>query len=190
MPRLFNPVTVFKLALSFLLIATSLTSLAVPAQKPLVLANPTAIVDVWPVVTMLHDPEGKLTISDVLAASDRFSQPQSAYATLGLRKKVVWLNVPILVPSVNAGPTTAVGAETKTTEQWILDIDYTLLNRIDVYLAADGRVVQQALLGNAQPLARRPILSRSHAVPIELRPGVPHTLLLRVETVGGYSDVR
>ena len=187
MPRLFNPVTVIKLALSLLLIATSMTSLAVPAQKPLVLANPAAIVDLWPVVTMLHDPEGKLTISEVLPAADRFSTPQSAYATLGMRKKVVWLNVPILVPRVNAGPVTVadqVIAEMNTTEQWILDIDYTLLNRIDVYLATDGRVVQQALLGNSQPVAQRPILSRSHAVPIELRPGVTYTLLLRVETVG------
>ena len=69
-------------------------------------------------------------------------------------------------------------------EPWILDFDYTLLNRIDVYATTDGRVVQHAVLGNAQPLAQRPIRSRSHAASIDLQSGVNYALLLRVETIG------
>ena len=179
MPRLFNLLTAFRLALSCLCIALSLTTLAAPAQKPLVLSNPDAVVDLWPAVTVLRDPDGGLKISDVLVATDKFTVPQSAYATLGLRQKVVWLHVPVLLPGKDAATPTA-----QMNEPWILDFDYTLLNRIDVYVTAEGRVLQHAVLGNSQPDALRPLRSRSHAAMLSLQPGVSHALLMRVETSG------
>ena len=178
MPRLFPSLSACRCAVTVLLFAASLSSLAAPTDAPLILKDADAIVDVWPAITILHDPEGKLTIDDVLAAPARFAAPQSAYATLGLRKKVVWLRVPVLVSA------SAALANAQAGDRWILDIDYSLLNRVDVYVATAGQVVQHALLGNAQPLAQRPIRSRSHAAPLKLQPDVQYTMLLRVETLG------
>ena len=177
MPRLLNLRAARRFVLGILLAAISAASLAAPAQNPLLLNAPNVIVDVWPVISILHDPEGKLTIDDVLAAPEKFSAPQSSYATLGLRRKVVWLYAPVLVP-------TQAGSVAEPHAHWILDFDYTLLNRIDVYASVDGRVVQHAVLGNIQPNAQRPIDSRSHAVPLQLQPGATHALFLRVETAG------
>ena len=179
MRHLSNPCRAFRFVLSIMLTAMSLMGFATPVQSPVILKDAGTIIDLWPAVSIVRDPEGKLTIDDVLAAPEKFAAPQSAYATLGLRQKVVWLHIPVLVPVSGPVSTTA-----RSGEQWILDIDYSLLNRIDVYAAADGRVAQHALLGNFQPDAQRPIHSRSQAVPLTLQPGVPYTLLLRVETIG------
>ena len=169
----------FRLAIGILLIAASLTSLTASAATPAVLNQSNAVIDLWPAVTILRDPDGRLTIDNLLAAPARFAPPQSAYATLGLGQKVVWLQVPVIVPATEATSTNV-----SASEQWILDIDYALLNRIDVHVVADGRVVQYALLGNAQPEAQRPIHSRSHAAPLALQSGMSYTLYLRVETIG------
>ena len=178
-----NLLIAFRLALGFLCAALSLTGQAAPTNVPLLLANPENIVALWPAVTLLRDPEGALTIGDVLGATDRFVAPQSAYATLGLRQKVVWLHVPVLLPRLDSTmpPETS---NARMNEAWVLDFDYTLLNRIDVYVTTDGRVLQHAVLGNSQPDALRPLRSRSHAAVLSLQPGVKHALLMRVETSG------
>ena len=153
----------------FLLTAISLAGAA--ATAPLVMDDAITMVDVWPAVTLLHDPDSKLTVNEALSVLPKFAPPQSAYATLGLGKKVMWLRVPVSVPATSNG-------------RWILDIDYTLLNRIDVHVATDGKVVRHAVLGNTQVFAQRPIKSRSHAVLLELQPGQQYDLLLRIDTIG------
>lgn len=130
-----------------------------------------ATIDLWPAVTLHRDPEARLTIDDVLANAVGFAVPQTAYAVLGTRQKVVWLRVPVSVPAQSGG-------------RWVLDFDYALLNRIDVFLASGGRLTNQALLGNAQLSSARPLPSRSHAVPLDLHPGTDYELFLRVETSG------
>ena len=162
-----------------ILLLCALASIAAAAQSPAVLNDPNAIVELWPAVTILRDPDAKFTIAEAASAPEKFILPQSAYATLGLREKVVWLRVPLTVAASAATPPSA-----QVNDQWILDIDYALLNRIDVYLLADGKIQQQTLLGNALPLAERPLRSRSHATPLDLRPGVNYTLIVRVDTIG------
>jgi diguanylate cyclase (GGDEF)-like protein len=169
----------FRAALGLVLAGLSLAVVGAPAQQPVVLGDTQATYDVWPAISILRDPEGRLSVDDVLAAPEKFTPPGSAYATLGMREKVVWLRLPMEL-AARAGTSAGFRAD----EQWILDVDYALLNRIDVHLAVDGRVVQRAVLGNSQPFTQRPMRSRSHAVPLELKPGVAYTLVLRVETIG------
>ncbi len=159
---------------SGLLVAISLMSLGSIAQSALVLSDEKTNFEAWPAVSILRDPAGKLTTEEALAAPEKFTSPKSAYATLGLREKVVWLRIPVSVAP----------AAGEANSQWILDIDYALLNRVDVHVVRDGKVVQHAVLGNAQPLAQRPMRSRSHAVSLNLSPGAEVTLLLRVDTIG------
>jgi diguanylate cyclase len=141
------------------------------APQGLMLDDRVPTVDIWPAVSLLHDPDGKLSVDAVLADSSRFEVPQSAHAVLGLKKKVMWLKVPLTVLPPSDG-------------KWVLDVDYTLLNRIDVYITSGGKVLRRAVLGNTLPFAERPITSRSHAVPLDFEPVTEYQMLLRVETMG------
>lgn len=143
----------------------------VHAAPPLVIDGSAQRVEVWPSLTILPDESGEMDITAAMAAADRFEVPRSAYATLGLRKEPVWLRIPVRWTG-GGGP------------NWMLDIDYAPLNRIDAFLVREGRIVQQARLGNMQPFAQRPVPSRSHALPLELKPEVAYELYLRVETQG------
>ena len=169
-----RPLTLGRWLLSLALLAGFSIVAVFPAQAAsLVLSDASPRVEAWPAVTVLSDPGKQLTLAQARAAAAQFTLPTTARATLGHRKDAVWLRVPMGVSPSSDG-------------EWLLDIDYPLLNRIDVYLLdAGGTLVQQALLGNQQPFAQRPVRSRSHALELRLTPAASYELWLRVETQGG-----
>ncbi|HNJ82332.1 MAG TPA: diguanylate cyclase [Piscinibacter sp.] len=160
--------TLWHLILAVVCLAASLAARAAPA---LLIDGSSQRLEAWPAVGVLPDAGGEMDIAAAMAAAQRFEAPRSAYATLGLHKEPVWLRIPISWTG-GGGP------------NWMLDIDYPPLNRVDAYLVREGRVVQQARLGNQQPFAQRPVPSRSHALPLELKPQVEYELYLRVQTHG------
>ncbi len=164
-----------RLAAGVLLLALglslSLGVVAAPSPSRLVLDDKVPTFDAWPAVTLRYDSDAKLSVDEAIAAMPDFNASTSAYATLGTRKKVVWLRVPVSVPLQSNG-------------RWILEFDYALLNRIDVHVVSDGHLVSRRALGNAVPFAQRPLPGRSHAVILELERGKDVDLLLRVETIG------
>jgi len=142
-----------------------LLAFGVQADSPaLVLQPQTPRVDMWPALRMLPDPSGQLSLAQVLAMDDRFETPRTAHSTLGHQPNPVWLRMPFSV-STSAAP------------QWILNIDFPPLNRIDAYLVHGTQVAQQAVMGNLQGGHRT---ARSHALMLQLQPGESYELLLRV----------
>ena len=168
MPRFFHLTIISRLALLLVLCVPLRSAAAAPAQ--IMLDEKLATVELWPAVSLLHDPDGRLNIDEALRSAN-FRPPTSAYATLGLRKKIMWLRIPLAVTAAGSG-------------EWILNIDYSLLNRVDVYVAVDGNVQHHAELGNALPWMQRPLGSRSHALPLNLPAGPGGELLLRIDTQG------
>jgi diguanylate cyclase len=136
-----------------------------------VLDERTGRIDLWPQVRVLEDPGRELGIEQVLAMRDRFTTPRGANATLGMDKVVVWLRVPIVVPAGGEG-------------EWILDLDYSLLHRMDAYVVREGAVAGHVTLGTFRPFAERPLRGRSHAAALEFTRAGPAELLLRVDTPG------
>lgn len=127
--------------------------------------------EAWPAVSVLADPSGTLLVEDILASLSRFEPPPGTSGTLGVRTEPVWLHIPVTVSSSSSGV-------------WVLDIDYPVLQRIEIYLTIDGHVTQQATLGSLQPYTQRPLRSRSHALALNMLPGHAYEVLLRVETRG------
>jgi diguanylate cyclase (GGDEF)-like protein len=142
------------------------------ASAPLVLRDAAGTVAVWPWLTHWSDPGGEADLAQARAALPQFTRPATARATLGLRKDAVWLHVPFTVAPDSNG-------------EWVLDIDYAVLNRVDVYLlGSDGRPVFTQRLGNFEPFTARPLKSRTPAAALPVRPGGRYELMLRVQTLG------
>lgn len=138
---------------------------------PLKLDERTAVAQAWPAVSLRFEASQALTAEQVLAEPQAFAPPQSTYATLGVHKQAVWLRIPL-------------ERSAQAASQWILDIDYPVLNRVDVHVLVNGRVTHHTVLGNQLPVSERPMASRSHAVALELPAGAGVELLLRVQTAG------
>jgi two-component system sensor histidine kinase/response regulator len=153
------------------LLLALLPALAGAAPAALVLDDQLGHVDAWPALTVLSDRDGLLTADAALAAAGRFAPPRSAYATLGVHKDVMWLKIPVKVPENSDG-------------QWVLNIDYAVLNRVDVFVGAPGQLVRRAVLGNLQPASPSLQARRTPAVMLRLAPGQDHLILLRVDNIG------
>ena len=147
-----------------------MAAFAQAAQTQALLTGQEGSVDLWPHVQVLPDPTRAIGVEQAIAVRERFGEPQGAYATLGMDKEVVWLRVPIAISAGGAGT-------------WILDFDYALLQRVDVYQVSGGKVVRQVALGDTLPFATRPLRGRSHAVPLDFTAGSSE-LLVRVDTRG------
>ena len=142
---------------------------AQPAPLQLQAQQPAA--GLWQALQMLPDPEQRYTVQDLLQGGPAFGPMPPTQGTLGVRAEPVWLRIPLELAASAPG-------------RWVLDIDYAPLQRIDLVLASGGRIVQQAALGSHVPFAQRPLPTRSHAVGLDLQPGVAYELLLRVQTQG------
>ena len=137
------------------------------AQSGLLLGDSKAQVNAWPAVTALSDPAGAWTLDDARQRAAQFATPQVPEANFGVQRQPMWLRLPLQVQGADG--------------RWTLQIDYAPLNRVDVYRLSQGKLVQQAVLGNAQPFEARPVHSRAHALTMDLSPG-EHEIYLRVQT--------
>ena len=141
------------------------------SAAPLLLTDERPTINAWPGATMLVDPSQQLSVQEVMTRADEFASPPSVGATLGVRPDAVWLRIPFTVAVASDG-------------QWILDLNHADLNQISVYLTTGGHVAHQATLGSLQPYAQRPLQSRSHALPLNLLPGLQYELFVRIHTRG------
>jgi len=141
------------------------------AADALVLDDRVAEIEAWPAVTTLDDVQGAFDIDDVVARQAGFAPPKLAYATMGMHKGVLWLRIPATVPAHSTG-------------RWILDIDFAVLNRVELFVMADGRVRQHGLAGNLQPAGDAARSPRTPAFILDLAPGKRHEIYLRIENVG------
>ena len=168
------PVRLMACLLTLLAVVTMLAvSALTPAQAagPLILGAGSAQVDAWPAVTILPDPRHTLTPESALAARAQFNVPQSAYATLGVHKEPMWLHIPVRQESGSDG-------------DWVIDIDFAVINRVDIYLTSAGKVVEHYRTGNLQPVEPGAQPARIPTTLVHLTPGTDYEVLLRVENIG------
>jgi diguanylate cyclase len=141
------------------------------AAQPIALDDAQPEVQVWPMVTILDDPQKNITIAQILETRPAFKVPNTAYGTLGMRKDAVWLRIPVSVPATGSG-------------LWVLDIDYPPINRIDLYVVNDKNIEAQGTTGNLVARAKKPVDSRANSFALTLKPGSVYDLYLRVENKG------
>lgn len=139
------------------------------AQVQLRLSDEQRDIDAWPAVRMLSEGDTPIDAETALARLADFRRPDTPHANLGQRRRGVWLHVPLDLPGASR-------------TQWLLDIDYASLDRVEVYLAGGRDVRAIGTLGDHTLFADRPVRGRSHALMLNLVPGRPQALLLRVTT--------
>ena len=157
----------------FVLLAGFLSLLvALPAHAATVLlTRDLDRAEAWPALTILPDPAGKLTAADALARSKEFAAPRTAYGTLGMQPGTTWVRIPVSV-----APDAANG--------WVMQVDFALLDEVDVHLAGPQGLRQVASIGRMQQPAGESLKGRVPSAVLRLAPGNEYTVLLRVASQG------
>ena len=143
--------------------------IAAAVATPLVLDDATAIHDAWPQVRVLSDPARNIDAAEALRRIAEFEAPASPHAGMGFRDDALWFHVPVVVAKDSDG-------------RWVLELDYALLNRVEVFIVREGRAEKVATMGSLMPFRDRPLGSRTPAVMLDLTPGERVDVLFRVDT--------
>jgi diguanylate cyclase len=141
------------------------------AKTPTVLSDGQGRFEMWPNVQVFKDLQGQSSLQQMMAAPERFVVPTTAYATLGLSKHPFWLKVPFSVSPSSDG-------------LWVLDIDYSPLNRVEVYLMQGQDTVQSAVFSNLSSVTERTVNSRTPTLVLRTKPGATYELYVRVQNTG------
>jgi len=153
------------LMLTMLMLLTGGARAAAPA--PFLLDDHRPDVDPWPAVGVLVDTSRQLEVASLLNAPERFRKPDSPFASIGVQKGHAWLRIPLQTTGGDG--------------DWVLDIAYGLINRADLWLVREGRIVRHAVGGSGV----RPEGALGPGIPafrLELTPGVRYEVLLRIDT--------
>lgn len=159
------------------LLATLLCSLAggrllaAPGGSPGPLAVTGSGVDLWPALTVLADPTHALELADVLPRAADFMPPSVPYSNFGPAHHTLWVRASVRVP--DGGP-----------PEWWFTANYAPLDRIDLHVVQDGRVLSHHVLGDHLRQSERPVAGRIHLAPLSLPPGQTVELLVRVRSTG------
>lgn len=117
----------------------------------------------------LRDPAAELHVTEVFDLPEKTFEPVTGvHANKGKNKSVWWFRV-----DLDNRLAKAIGG--------FIEINYPLLDRIELYLRnPDGSIVRQES-GDSQPYQKRSVKVSNFWFPVELEPGTS-TLLLRVES--------
>ncbi len=159
-------------SLACLAVVLAIWALCQPAQAgELRLTQEHERYPLWPALTMLPDRQETWSAEQLASRNTDFHAMPATVGTLGPREGAVWLRTSLLYTGENA-------------ERWVLHVDYAPLQLIEVFVLWRGQIVGRAKMGTLQNASARMFKSRSHAMPIELLPGEPVELLMRVKTTG------
>jgi hypothetical protein len=126
--------------------------------------------DPWPGVRVLFDDEARWTPDEARARQAQAVAHTGPRANFGEYGGALWLFFVIEVRPAAAGP-------------WLLDIGYPPLDWIDLWVQSDDGTRVQLRNGDHLLSYERPLRTRTHVMPLDLKPG-RHHLMLRVQTTG------
>lgn len=125
--------------------------------------------------TYLEDQSGRLTLDDILkpdAQAAFHPLPQGGMGeNFGLTRSAIWLRM-----QLNADPSSA--------PDWVLEIEYPPLDRIELYSPDGASSFRQQVGGDLQPFSQRAVPHRDHLFPLRLAPGAPTVIYLRLQSQG------
>ncbi|MGN8261665.1 7TM diverse intracellular signaling domain-containing protein [Pseudomonas sp. SMSB3] len=126
-----------------------------------------------------EDKDGSATIAQVSAPSfSRFRPHQADVLNAGYSTSVFWLKVDLQYDaSVDALP-----------RQWLLELAYPPMDHIELYLAgSDGAFRLAQRTGDALPYDSRQIRQNNYLFALDLPPGQPTTVYLRLSSQGSIQ---
>ncbi|PVY77502.1 diguanylate cyclase [Tamilnaduibacter salinus] len=154
------------------LVLLGLAILMAPAYAgAFVVDNDTRSVLLGPHLEFLKDPEGVLSLSDARspALADRWRAARADIPNFGYTDAVYWTRV-TLPPAQGER------------RRFMVEIDYPVLDRLDVSLWHGGEQLRSFRLGDRIPYAERPVDHPGFVFPVHLSGGQPTDLYMRVQT--------
>ncbi|HXV10814.1 MAG TPA: diguanylate cyclase [Burkholderiales bacterium] len=148
------------------------------APEPLVITSGVGSYALSPMLDFLEDPGKRLSIGDVAApaVAGRFQRAavSGAEINFGYSRSAYWLRLQLRVSPGAA-------------RQWLLEIAYSSLDRVEVYTPRAGGGFSVQVAGDLQPFAERPFPHRNLVFPLTLTGEADQTIYMKVVSAGNLT---
>ncbi|WP_295445330.1 7TM diverse intracellular signaling domain-containing protein [uncultured Thiodictyon sp.] len=145
-----------------------------PDPGPIDIALTPTIKELARHVEILEDPTQRLDLAAALVSVD-WQQNRYDNLNFGASSAVWWVRFDL---SNDSGQDRRV----------VLEVDWPLLDWLDVYLIRTGRVIDAWRTGDQRPFASRPLNSRDFAFPLEVPAGQSRQVVMRLALSDGIYD--
>ena len=131
-----------------------------------------------PQVQVLRDDSGRWGFGEVSASplADRFAPPARKTINYGYTTAAYWYRFRLRSDMPGVG-----------NSDWVLELDYPPLDRVDIYVAGQTGLRQTVLAGDQRQISAALLSHRSVALPLSIEPGEELMLYLRVQTEGSHQ---
>jgi diguanylate cyclase (GGDEF)-like protein len=127
-------------------------------------------IDVLTQMGVLIDPDGSLTLDQIIASQDGWQTITRSAPNFGFTSDAHWFRFQL----INA---------TDRPVDRIIELPIAFLDDVKLYHLVDGKIKTTYALGDAQPFALRPVRHPHFVMPVALSPGV-NKIYLRVASTG------
>lgn len=128
-----------------------------------------------PIAEYHLDHQRTLSLSDARELPRQaWFKSQSAAPFFGYSADVLWVRLPVR----NVGP---------QAQNTLLEVQYPLLDLVDIFIIKQGQVAHEWHLGDAYPFDQRPIDANNFMVPLDLEPGEFVTAYIRIQSTSSLG---
>jgi len=147
--------------------------LALPVYaEPIVIAAQSSQLSLGKQLLYFEDPSLEYQLSDILAEEKRgkrsWQQANTLFPNYGFTKSAFWVKLPLLNLSKQ--------------QQWLLQVNYPLMDEIELYVPNEQGIYQQFLGGDSFPIAQRQSKDRGFAFAITLPSHSEQAVYLRLQS--------
>ncbi len=143
------------------------------AQPPINVTDADDVIELAPLLDVLEDPSGRLTLDDIRSAAvaGQFRPLPGTSASFGFTRSTWWLRVNLRNPGDQP-------------QRRVLRQSYPMLDHLQVWVIQNGHVIEHWETGDRLPFSSRPIEHRDFLFPLLLAGGAEQTLLIQARSDG------
>ncbi|WP_020406934.1 sensor domain-containing diguanylate cyclase [Hahella ganghwensis] len=144
--------------------------------ESIVLSPDTKEVNIAPYLWWSQDKEASILLEDIVyqRVALTWRKGTSENPNFGLNTPPYWFRLNVTNPT------------TREFERW-LEIQYPVLDTVEVYLLTDGYVLASYRTGDALPFSHRPVANRHFVFPLKFGPQQSYEIFIRVKTEGSMQ---
>ena len=121
----------------------------------------------------LRDDSGKLTIEDIVSGSHEWTEAEKDNFNFGFNPPPYWFRF-------------TVDNRQRTGRGWYFEIDYGLIDYVDLYSPAADGTYREFKTGDRNPFAQRDVVDRNFVFHLDPGPGM-HTYYVRFKTASSLN---
>ncbi len=126
-------------------------------------------------LAFLEDPADQLSINNFTTnRHPPLTDAQDDVINMGHTASSIWARFTVKLDAADDGP-----------QNWLLEIAYPLLQRVDIFLVSENRVIDQYQIGYARKMDLRRLEHRFFVQPLSLEPGRDYQVYVNVMRANG-----